>query len=530
MRTTHFVLFALFLALCTAAAHAGTLTVDGLDSAAIAAAIEKSAAGDTVHLPAGTYALTETLRPKSGTRLVGAGADKTILRFAGEKPAALLSLAGCEGVEVTGLALDGAGSANARQGITAYNARRLRLHHLTIRDLGSGGGPIGIHFNGNNPTRKQGVTDSEIADCLIERIGVDDKWGAGIRMSWGSSRNRVLRNTIRDTGRGGIFGNDGSTDLVIQGNTVTGSRGTGLGIEVWGGCERALIEDNRVDHWLSLDSSGNSAVRRNVISASAGEYKLAGIELVAANFCVFTDNLVDGGQQIGLSASNKPAKEYCFWRDCIFRGCCQWAAQLQGEAGGMGYQYFYRCKFEGTTVGKGKPAYPGYEGHGFRTNGSTHHLTLEECEFRDNGRYGIQLGGGGVDFLEFLRCRIEGNKGPAVADLRDYTALEWTGCTVAGNGNNALPAAKPFPRPAPTAAFEAPAKARAGRPVHFAGTSKAAQGHIVKVLWDFGDGLPSTDADATHTYAKPGDYRVTLVVWDDAGRAARAERNLRVTK
>ena len=36
------------------------------------------------------------------------------------------------------------------------------------------------------------------------------------------------------------------------------------GIEVWGGCHRALIEDNRIDHWLSYDSSDGGAARHAV--------------------------------------------------------------------------------------------------------------------------------------------------------------------------------------------------------------------------------------------------------------------------
>jgi len=87
-------------------------------------------------------------------------------------------------------------------------------------------------------------------------------WGAGIRLGHGSSRNRVEDNAISNTGRGGILCNDGSTDLVIRNNTVGGSGGEGLGIELWGGCHRSLVEDNQIDHWLSLDLSDYCAVRR----------------------------------------------------------------------------------------------------------------------------------------------------------------------------------------------------------------------------------------------------------------------------
>ena len=516
------------LACAASSARAATIAVSGPDGASVQAAVEKASGGDTVQVPAGTYALAETLKGKSGVRLVGAGAEKTILRFAGKKPMSMMNLSGCEDVEVTGLALDGGGSPDATRGISAGDARRLRIHHVTIRDLGRGKGPIAIHFSGRGPKPEQGVTDSEIADCLLEKIGPGDEWGAGVRLSWGSSRNRVLRNTIRETGRGGIFGNDGSTDLAIQGNTVSGSGGEGLGIEVWGGCHRAIIEDNRIDHWLSYDSSDGGAARRNTISDRSGIYKHCGIELVASSRCVFTDNVVDDGQCTGISVSNKPPKNHIFWGYNTIQGCNQWGAQLQGEAGGIAFHYFYRCKFLSMPANRGNPRYPNDAGHGFRTNGNAHHVTLEECEIRDNGRLGLQLGGAGVDFLSFVRCRIEGNKGAAVAAPRDCTALEWTECTVTGNGSDALPPAKPFPQPAPRAAFEAPSAPRAGKPARFVSGSTAAAGKIAQALWDFNDGLPATEPEATHTFAKPGAYRVTLVVWDEAGRGARAEKRIQV--
>lgn len=525
------VLFAVCVCGMTAA-RAAVIPVRGTDSAAIAAAVARSAPGDTIRLPAGVYTLTTAVRPRSRTRLLGAGVDRTVLRFAGKEPASLIHLEGCEDVEVAGMTLDGAGNPQARQGVSAHDSRRLRLHHLRIRNLvkGEGFGPHGIYFTGVDPTREKGVTDSEIADCRLEDIGVGAAYGGGIRLNWGSARNRVLRCTIRNTGRGGIFGGNGATDLIIRENTVAGSGGEGLGIEVWGGCERAVIEDNRVDHWISIDNSSYSAVRRNVVRARSGAPKLAGLELVASSFCVFTDNVVDGGQQIGISVSNQPEKNYVYWGYNRIADCAQWGAQIQGDAGGAAYHYFYRCTFDQMSVGPDKAAYPGDEGHGFRTNSNARHLTLEECAFRDNGRLGLQLGGAAVDSLSFVRCTISGNRGAAVSGPGSYTALEWVDCRVGNNGSDALPAAKPFPRAAPMASLSFPATARVGEAVRFRSVSRAAGGgKIARVLWDFNDGIPSTDETATHIFGKAGSYRVTLLVWDDAGRGARAEKRILIS-
>jgi len=180
--------------------------------------------------------------------------------------------------------------------------------------------------------------------------------------------------------------------------------------------------------------------------------------------------------------------------------------------------------------------YPNDEGHGFRTNGDANHLVFEECEMRDNGRFGVQLGGGQVDFLSFLRCVITGNKAAAVVGPGGYhpgtpgayTALEWIDCKVEGNASNDLPPAKPFPHAAPTAGFSAPARAAVGRPVSFVSQARAAQGAIAKTLWDVGDGPPLVGDQVAWTYARPGEFRVTQIVWDDSGRGARAEKSVEV--
>ncbi len=508
-----------------------TWVVQGNDSAAIMAAIGQSGPGDTVRLPAGTYRVSEAIRPKSGTKLVGAGQGQTVLRFTGDRPAALIRLSDCEGVEVSAMTLDGAGNPNATAGVFGSNARKLAVHLLTIKDLVKSQqfGPHGVHFSGIDPTAEKGVTDSEISDCRIENVGVGAKFGGGVRLSWGSSRNRVLHNTIRDSGRGGIFGDNRSTDLVIRGNTVSGSGGEGLGIEVWGGCHRAVIEDNRIDHWLSLDSSDYGAVRRNTVSDKSGTFKYAGLELVNSNDCMFTDNTIDDGQQIGISVSGQAPKNYVYWGYNRVQRCNQWGAQLQGEAGGIVGHYFYRCQFLSTSVGRGGPRYPNDDGRGFRTNGDVRNVTLEECEVRGNDRSGVQLGGRNVDALRFVRCGIRDNQGPAVTGPANYTALEWADCQVSGNGTNDLPPAKPFPAEPPDAKIVAPEAARVGEPVRFASAATAVRGKVEHLLWDFNDGVPVTGPAATHTYRTPGLYRVTLLAWDSAGRGARAEIKLKVS-
>lgn len=508
-----------------------TIEADGFDSRAIAVAMGQAREGDTVRLGAGTFLLDEPLQPMSGLRIVGAGQGKTRLVYRGRRPTVLVRFGRCRDVELAGLTLDGNSDPLVQQGIAGGDASRLWIHRVTIRDLvkSKAWGPHGILFSGENPTMRGGVTDSRISDCRIENVGVGAKYGGGIRLAWGSSRNVVERVTVHKTGRGGIFG-DHSAELVVRHNRVSGSGGEGLGIELWGGCPRSVVEDNVIDHWLSIDGGDHSAVRRNVIGTDDGTLKGYGIEIIARDVVV-TDNTVRRGAHIGLSVSNKRVKNNVYWAYNTVSDCLQWGAQLQGETGGIARHYFYRCVFERTVRGDARARYPNDSGHGFRTNGNCRELVFDKCSFRKNGGLGVQLGGKDVDFIHLIRCDILGNRASAVRPPSRYTALEFTDCTVRGDADSRQPTAKPLPGTPPTADFRHPAALRAGRPAVFRCTSrpgKGQAGQIVERLWDFGDGIPATTAAATHTYPRPGKYRVTLIVWTASGRAGRIEKTLDV--
>ncbi|MCX7048904.1 MAG: right-handed parallel beta-helix repeat-containing protein [Candidatus Sumerlaeota bacterium] len=506
---------------------AATISPKAFDSAAITVAIKQAAPGDTIHLPAGTYEITEPIPLKSNLKFIGAGQDKTCIVYSksATKPISMLRIEGCQDVEVAHLTLDGQGGKMIREGIFSGNSRRLFIHHVTVRNLAKGDSNFvhGIMFSGRNPTMERGVTDSVISDCRFEKIGLGAEYGGGIRVAWGSVRNRIERNVVRDTGRGGIFG-DHSAELIIRNNQVSGSGGEGLGIEIWGGCPRSLIEDNVIDHWLSVDAGGQSAVRRNVIGAEDGTLKFIGIEIIARD-TVVTDNVVKRGALIGLSVSNKPVKNNVYWAYNTVSGCVQWGTQFQGESGGIAHHYFYKCVFENTVSTDTRARYPKDAGHGFRFNGECRGMALEECVFRNNAGMGVQFTGKDIDAISFVRCAFTNNKGRVMNQPPNAMALEFDDCRMEGNQNNQLPAAKPFSDPPPKADFQSPEIIRVGEPTAFRCASTPTTS-IVERLWDFGHGLPDVTAEPKHVYEQPGKYRVALIVWDNANRGARIEKTI----
>jgi hypothetical protein len=73
-----------------------------------------------------------------------------------------------------------------------------------------------------------------------------------------------------------------------------------------------------------------------------------------------------------------------------------------------------------------------------------------------------------------------------------------------------------------------PHEIRVGQPASFRCNSRATAGQITDRLWDFGNGIPEVRAEVKHTFDRPGPHRVTLVVWDAAGRGSRSEKRVQV--
>ncbi len=528
---------AVVLSLAAAAAHAGPdiwgnrnrtevvrLSEKGVtpgdgkdDLPAIQAALDGAAEWTLFEFPPGVCEISGTVKVRPRTCLKGADELNTsVLRFTGTAPAPMIEAVGVSGLTLENLVLDGADNPMATQGVVVSDASRVGIRELVVRNFTAkdGFGPHGVFFAAN-------VTNSSIAGCRIENISPEHPWGAGIRIAKGSSGNIVWANTIRNTGRGGILCNE-SPALTILENRVEGSHGEGLGIELWGGCPKSLVENNTIDHWLSVDKSPLTAVRHNRIADASGVVKYIGMELVDSSDCVFTDNTVDGGQQIGISVSNTGPKERIYWARNTLRNCVTWNAQIQGEAGGATAHVFRRNTFAGAPANDPKALYPN-QGFGFRFNGDCRNLLLLENTIEGNGGGGIQACGANLSGLRFAGNTITNNTGPALSgDLGKQTF--WKDNTVRGNGVDNHPEAA-----GESGMFElevtAPQEVAEGVIAAFSCRIKDDAAPPAHVLWDFGRGLPATGAETSVQFEQlpPETLEVTVLAWDDAGNVAVAD-------
>ena len=454
--------------------------------------------------------------------------DATVVQYTGSTADSMIRLQSNGGnpapqnVQLSGFTLDGLSGTTANQGIEASSSGGHHIHQIRVRNLGNAGafGPHGIYFSA-------AVSDSVISDSEFINIGVGKSFGGGIRMEWGSNRNQVLRNTVRDTGRGGIFTKE-STDIVIQDNTVSGSGAAfpgllGLGIEVWGNSHRTVVEDNVIDHWLSVDKSDYVAVRRNTVKDTSGTLKFLGLELGGGSDVIFTDNEIGQGNHIGLSLSNNTPKQRVLIAYNSFSRSETWGSQLQDDEGEIRQVYLLDNTFE---LAEADPpdAYPN-AGRGFRFNAvgegaGIYQLVFDGNRFIDNDRSGIQFAGSAIDQLSFVNNTITGN-GQAIEGSFPGSDIEWVNNTVAGNGNNDHPVSMGFANGKPSVAIQASSTVSVGVPVSFRFTYQDDSSTVPsEVLWDFDEDIPDTSSAPTHSFSSVGDFRISLVAWDPQGRAA----------
>lgn len=500
-------------------ARAGEITVAAPTGSAIQAALDAAARDgsiDTVTLTAGAYTLDRALRVPTGLTLRGRTDNPadTVLRYAGNDTA-IIDLTDRSGVTVTGLTLDGsAGSAGI--GVLAWGANQqsqnLALTNLDIRHIGNtapAADPqqFGVFLAGN-------VSGSRITGNTITDINPASQWSAGIRIAHGSSGNTVEHNTIATTGRGGILANDHATDLVIRHNAIadTGRAGDGndfgLGIELWNGSHRSVVEHNTMDRWLSIDASDFVAVRHNTVRGHGGPDAFAGLEFVSSRYLVAADNSVDDGSHLGISISGDEATRHGLFLRNTVKNADTWGVQVFGQREGVDQLYFRDNAFTGAAP-DGNTLY-GAAGDGIRLLGNVDDLVFDGNTIADNAGRAIDILADGNPDVVFINNRVDDNG-------NNHTPTD-----AAGNARGDATSSPTLAEPGAAEPTAAQPPAGGGEPplsLEFAGIEAP-----VLVLWDAGEGTPRATGSAVLPFSDlhPG-QTVSAVAWDAQGRAAFAE-------
>lgn len=513
----------------------GAIAGDGIDDAvAINRAIAASATGDAIVFGKGEFEIASQIYPKSGTTLRGAGMDGTTIRYIGGRISHMVRLSHRSDVELTGFTLDGDSNPYALSGVLGNAGARHHIHGIRVRNLVATGffGPHGVYFDNN-------VVDATVEDCEFLNIGKDAPFGSGIRFNNGSLRGVIQRNVIVGTGRGGIHCS-ASPGAVIRGNRVDeiGQTGPGTGIELFNGSGDAVIEDNELSHWLSIDRSSRSAIRRNYIGDHSGDVQLAGLELVSSSDVTFVDNVVDGGCYRGISISNGPVKERLYFSGNVVEHAETWGVQIGGVAGGVTRQLaFYDNSIDGTHAA-GPSEFPD-QGHAFRFYaelGTIEDVAIVHNRFMRNDGYAIQCGGPMVEGVTLRANQMMRNGGGAFA-VNFNASGGFPGEDLSAGQNRSLrngrlgdqlPTSMGYSgNQEPVVTINAPTVVAAGTPLDLTFEFED-DGTIGDVLWDTGVGAPVVGQAASVTYTEPGDYTIHLLVWDNGRRVGRATHTVRV--
>ena len=575
---------------------AQTCTTIDANNGATEATIQSAIASNTCLNLNGTFTFTQALETGSVSNLTINGQNTTTINYA---------CSGCTGIgypmiqvgkanltpEPTGVTIENLilngddANGTALAGILTTGGSGHTFQGLTIENFpgnATNSSPMGIHLNGpttcTDNTCTTGTTHSVILRNSISNIGTatpsTTSSVAGIRCSWGSSSNTIQGNTITTTGRDGIAGDHFSTDLTIKHNTVSGTGsctascqghnppGPALGIELFTGCDRGIVDDNTVDHWISIASSGKCAVRRNmVVNKSTSIVGAIGLEFAGGDAYpatdeIFTTNTVGpsspngfGQQQLGVSVSSFSTdtmnpENYAYWANNTIQNMGSEGVQLNAGDSGINYHYFYNNQILNTVE----------PGSGLRFFGNSNNqspnlefVVLDSNTIESNGvgspcNNGVSGGGNGiiygtfVDYVSAVNNTIEGNGGDAVGGSTPPVHSDWSNNSVSGNMCLNNSAGNNWTGVGTAAAFTYTAAHLPPQPGDVITFTPSSDSTVQHVMWDFDDGIPNVPGTllaqpVTHKYNSAGTCHVTLIVWDTSGAngtvvASRSEQTI----
>jgi hypothetical protein len=231
------------------------------------AAIDVHPAGTRFCLAAGTYTVSEPIRPESGDVFVGAGASAAFV-VASSAPA-VFDASGTSGVEFRRLAISGAvGGESCKpecgRGISGgadLLVYRARLHDNDTAGIGGTDGGMRIvssEIDHNGSEALIGCCAAGVKSANAYTIvgsSIHDNIGVGVWCDVGCAGTfLVLDNVITHNVMGGVRYEISPGPAVIRGNTVTGNN----------------LHDQGGHGGIEINSSRNVVIENNVLGGNAG--------------------------------------------------------------------------------------------------------------------------------------------------------------------------------------------------------------------------------------------------------------------
>ncbi len=260
----------------------------GGDHTTLKAAVDASNAGDTIFVCAGTYTEAATITiGVDGLKIVGAGAEKTILDFTAADANHCIDYDGHDGIIIEDIAVQAAGGKTGH-GIYGASCDDITIERVKISGF-SGTSSVAVYINGGNRLRVVGcdiqtgsrfgveLTSCDDSHILHNRIQVDGESSntaaaiyaldsdnalfsrnhliataedaSRLIINRGGSYSRILGNLIQVTDSYGADGvielyayNSNVSGVVVADNIVVMAGGAGYGIQLHAAVGYALDE------------------------------------------------------------------------------------------------------------------------------------------------------------------------------------------------------------------------------------------------------------------------------------------------
>lgn len=548
--------------------------------------------GTVVRLCAGVFYVNNTVDiTKSGTKLIGAGLDKTVIRATlladplgrqcgassgrpllevNARPQGPTSCAigPASGVEVADLTLDGAGTSWAQSGLKSWDngwtsatctpkaVPTLRVRGSAVRNFA--------------PQWSSGIYLGNVCDVVLDgnTISNIDAGGEGIGIALttihdgvGQDRTehvRVLGNTLDAPGARGITcgstpdpgSGSGSTaatiaqvdsvvdearHVTVAGNTISNVKDSNsFAIEFYDECDDSVIERNRVDQGISVVRSSRVAVRaNNIVDLRVTGRGLMGLEIGDAQDVVAADNVIDSGVDIGLfvGAGHRMRTDHIGLLRNDVRNAWDFGGWLTGDLY-EGVQSVTRGVYLDGACGSSKCGFRntiGFSRPGLHFRGRVTDVTATDLAITGNTGYGVSEEGGKLDRFSLANSTVANNVLGVTSWTRESgpTHLRWEGNTCG------VPCPTLTQGSWATSGWNPPSASLAMPTSAAVGEAVSFRSTstdadgIARELWDLGTGGART-AGGTVVYDRAGTYVVTLIVWDGAGQASAVKHTITV--
>ena len=511
----------------------GAIANDGIDDLpAINLALANAFSGDTLYFPSGTFDLAGQLYINNDISVNGNGELSTTLKYMNNNSSNIVFIAfeGVGNVTISNFTIDINQSEEVKTALDVYSPTTGGgniIENLTIKNIDvSNGAGIFLVQNSSLPATR-------VQNCHLSSLR--GHFTVGIIMYHGSYN--IIENNLANIGGNGIVGinfsgNLWQNEIYNVGNDFENDDESGfMSIELHSddnnpGPHDLVIEGNEMDSWMSVVDGHDIAIRNNQLIGD-GWLELGFINGVVSGNTVDNTNALNPDRAISGIAIQTPCKNLLII-DNVILNTRMAGIGVNGHAGDWPPDHVEKIYFKSNHVENTQDEFnfgSTNPGTAFAIVAYAYQLDFDENYISNNKAEAFSIvrftdASNLPDELTFINNIIEDNGGTAFLDggttyQGENTFLESN--IISGNGdNNSFSNVGYLTNQKPIIELGTPIETDGIYSFPYSFTD---DGTVSEILWDFGEGLPNTNISPTHSFSNQQTYKVSVVAWDNEGRA-----------